>query len=277
MKWIAEIFVVCLCLGMGGMYVMNQQQVAKLERLEKALAVQNSILLNDNSGRVFNQQEELISEKLNMGKLDNQGLADTLNYLEKHRNVLLEEPRYSPEEIWKLIKWIKKVHDNQISDLADSLEMEPVSLELLTELSREEGEMELLIRERELLFMLYSRLGGSHWGWSPYNKINISAFPIASHLTEGDTAIIRIQFSNEFDLGAADFYENYFLKIFTDEGEITYQPGDNYAILRLPTDEVLQPGESEGWLSYAAKVQFPRPTGGYEIVPISGKIKVVHR
>lgn len=267
MKWIAEIFVVCLCLGMGGMYVMNQQHLAEIERLEGTLAAQNIKVQFSNQDFLDEQRLEVEEEIYNQGKFDNKGMIDTLSYLEAELEALFDKEPISTEEGWRIISWMKAAHDAQLLPHNNSLRMMVISTDYLNQLSSAEVKAEILLRQWDLLEVFNNRLGTTS-DFSP--RIEVAGIPMGNQVFAGDTANIWVQIPYDLNIRRRP-------KIRSQADVISQLPGQQHVILRYSTDAVLKEGESEGWLSYAAEIQLPRLTGGYENHTVTGKIKVVRR
>lgn len=267
MKWIAEIFVVCLCLGMGGMYVMNQQHLAKVERLERVLAVQNIKVQFSNQDFLDEQRLEVEEEILNQAKFDNKGMIDTLSYLEAELDALFDKGAISAEEGWRIISWMKEAHDAQLLAHNDSLRMTVISIDSLNQLSSEEVKTEILLREWDLLGLFNNRLGTTRcFGY----RIDVAGIPIATQVFAGDTAHIWIQIPWDLEVRRMPILK-------TQADEVSQLPGQQHAVISYATDQLLKPGESVGWLNYDAEILVPMQTGGYQTHRIAGKTKVVRR
>lgn len=268
MKWLSEIFVVCLCLLLGGLWFSHQQQATHIDRLNAAIERHNELLRLSNQEFANEMREEVREEILNQAKMGNKGLLDTLKYLNGQRDHLLEIPDLPATDAWKHLSWMKEACDKQF---IDTVEMAVISLDSLQSISSPERVMELLLFERFFLDMLSSRVA---WG-TPFSRVvGVTSVPIADEILAGDSLHVWIQLPIGYRMDRELYPKVRFQAL---SGTITHNPGESHAILTLPTDHVLKSHQQEAWLSYDVKVIIPKTTGGYIVLPVEGKVKVIRR
>ncbi|MDX1906668.1 MAG: hypothetical protein SF053_06510 [Bacteroidia bacterium] len=192
--------------------------------------------------------DEIRNEELNMNKLINLGLRDTIQYIQKHTDELLAGADTLPIETydrWKaeleaMYRSQIKNHDWVVSDTV--LAARPAYLPV-------QHKLQLLEWEQDLLSMFNSRLGGlCYWG----KKIQLVLRADRDTISEGGyyEADIIYELSPE---KATDFH------IWSDDFSYTQE----HASVIIPTFGLLRAGETSRKVGFEVSGLIEYPTGGF--------------